>query len=361
MAERRRIRSVPTWTAAAAALAATPAIADIQTAKGASHRAPYTLADARQISAFGERPAFSPDGSRLAFVGKTFGDAFEVELATGRIRNLTANVPHQGVLRVQYLPNGDYLIIGPRAYVDRSSRFDAEMWILDKSLTKPLVPLNQKVFEGVAISRKSLKIAWLEMGPGFEKPRIEKGQYVVPDASKGALLIFTGDIVYENGVPRLINRKEVLRRILPDCGAEPQDFHNGDRDLTISCATAPKDDGFWSSAMSLELATGKLTTYRAEDREYNEIEGMAPDESWSLVECGPRLKSGLAPLDLCRLELKPNGKMTPLVVTPRPSPLKTTNGVVSPTGELIAFQSADSRSEIGIGEGVYVLKIDDPQ
>lgn len=319
---------------------------------------PYSLADAKRLSSFGERPAFSPDGKRLAFVGKTFGDAFEIELATGKLRNLTAGIPHQGILRIQYLANGDYLVTAPHVYRDRSSRFDSELWVLDKGLTKGLQPLGQPVFEGVAVSRISGKIAWLEMGPDFEKPRIENGQYIVPNSEKGTLIIRTGDLVYENGVPALVNRREVLRRSLPECGAEPQDFRSQDRELTMSCATAPKDDGVFASALGLDLASGQLTIFRSEDREYNEIEGIAPDESWALVECGPRTRSGIGPLDLCRLELRPHGAMTPLVVTPRPSTRKTTNGVVSPDGRWIAFQAADSRAEYGVGDGIYLLRID---
>lgn len=318
---------------------------------------PYTLADAQRLSSFGERPAFSPDGKRVAFVGRTFGDAFEIDLATGKLRNLTAGIPHQGILRIQYLANGDYLVTAPRVYRDRSSRFESELWVLDKSLEKGLQPLDQPVFEGVAVSRISSKIAWLEMGPGFERPRIENGQYIVPNSEKGTLIIKTGDIVYREGVPGLANRREVLRRSLPECGAEPQDFRSQDSELTMSCATAPKDDGVFASSLGLDLKSGRLIVYRSEEREYNEIEGMAPDESWALVECGPRTRSGIGPLDLCRLELAPNGVMTPLVVTPRPSTRKTTNGVVSPDGRWIAFQAADSGAEYGVGDGIYLLRL----
>src|SRR3954449_6233513 len=58
---------------------------------------------------FGERASWSPDGQRLAFMSKSFGDAFEMDLRTRAIRLLT-HYPHPGFLRVQYLPNGDYFL-----------------------------------------------------------------------------------------------------------------------------------------------------------------------------------------------------------------------------------------------------------
>src|SRR3954453_6473485 len=66
---------------------------------------------------FGERGSWSPDGQRLAFMSKSFGDAFEIDLRTRAIRLLT-HYPHPGFLRVQYLPNGDYFLIGARSFAD---------------------------------------------------------------------------------------------------------------------------------------------------------------------------------------------------------------------------------------------------
>jgi hypothetical protein len=37
----------------------------------------------RQVSWFGERADWSHDGTRILFLSKTFGDAMELELATG--------------------------------------------------------------------------------------------------------------------------------------------------------------------------------------------------------------------------------------------------------------------------------------
>src|SRR3954447_9699625 len=112
---------------------------------------------------FGERASWSPDGQRLAFMSKSFGDAFEMDLRTRAIRLLT-HYPHPGFLRVQYLPNGDYFLIGARNFVDIDATRgrDQEMWVLPHDF-KPgdrALPLDRKISEGVAISRTSARIAW---------------------------------------------------------------------------------------------------------------------------------------------------------------------------------------------------------
>jgi hypothetical protein len=46
----------------------------------------------RQVTYFGERADWSRDGRRLLFLEKTFGDVYEVELATGIIRPMTQHI-----------------------------------------------------------------------------------------------------------------------------------------------------------------------------------------------------------------------------------------------------------------------------
>src|SRR5262245_39544535 len=58
-----------------------------------------------QVTWFGERADFSHDGRKILFLTKTFGDAMELDLATKRIRNLTAHYPHSGYTRALYLAN----------------------------------------------------------------------------------------------------------------------------------------------------------------------------------------------------------------------------------------------------------------
>ncbi|TAK98467.1 MAG: hypothetical protein EPO07_11990, partial [Verrucomicrobia bacterium] len=57
----------------------------------------------KRLTWFGERADWSHDGKRILFLSKTFGDAMEVELASGHIRNLTAHYPHHGYTRALYL------------------------------------------------------------------------------------------------------------------------------------------------------------------------------------------------------------------------------------------------------------------
>src|SRR6266540_702689 len=66
-----------------------------------------------QVTWFGERADFSHDGKKILFLTKTFGDAMELDLATKRVRNLTAHYPHHGYTRALHLANGDIILSGP--------------------------------------------------------------------------------------------------------------------------------------------------------------------------------------------------------------------------------------------------------
>ena len=60
-------------------------------------------------------PTSLPDNQRIAFMDKSFGDAFVIDLKTRIIRCLTCNVPGAVFLRVMHFSNGDYLLIGPQS------------------------------------------------------------------------------------------------------------------------------------------------------------------------------------------------------------------------------------------------------
>ena len=122
-------------------------------------------ANIEALTHFGERADISPDNQRVAFMAKSFGDAFVIDLKTREIRCLTCNVPGAAFLRVMHLITGDYILIGPAHFEDiRTSRArDNELWFLSKQRGSKPVRMGQKMSEGAAISKKSLKISYSQV------------------------------------------------------------------------------------------------------------------------------------------------------------------------------------------------------
>jgi Tol biopolymer transport system component len=300
----------------------------------------------KQLTHFGERASWSPDGKRIAFMEKSFGDAYEVNVATGAIRLLT-HYAHPGFLRVQFLPNGDYFLIGARTFTDISATRsrDQEMWIL-KADFKPgdhAIPLDHKISEGVAISRTAMKIAWSNT----------RGQY--PDRfQEGESAMYTADIVSENGRPKLTNEKEILRAKAPECTLEAQDFRNNDSELIYTCYRSP-----FADVLGIELATDKITVFRKLAGEYNEVEGIFPDGKYTLVESSrEQLEHNSNYIDIWKLKLEPNSQdFTRVTRWGEYRGYKASNPVVSPDGKRIAFQSARSKDPAGVGYGIFVMDV----
>jgi Tol biopolymer transport system component len=297
-----------------------------------------------QLTAFGERASWSPDGQRIAFMSKSFGDAFVVDVKTRTIRLLT-HYPNPGYLRVHYLPNGDFFLIGARAFADiQTTRSrDQEMWVTKADGRDRPVALDHKISEGVAISRKTTKIAWSNT----------RGQY--PDQlTEGESVIYTADIVYEGGQPKLANKKEVLRAKAPECTVEAQDFRKNDTELIYTCYRSPFADVF-----GVDLNSGAVTTYRKIAGEYNEVEGIFPDGEHALVESSrEQVKHNSNYIDIWKLKLEPNStdfvRMTRWGDYPG---YKASNPVVSPDGSTFAFQSARNTDAAGVGYGIFLSKV----
>src|SRR5436189_2234641 len=117
------------------------------------------------LTHFGERADISPDNQRVAFMAKSFGDAMLIDLKTRFITCLTCNVPGAAFLRVMHLVTGDYILIGPDHFEDihASRDRDNELWFLSKERGSKPVKLGQKMSEGAAISKKSLKISFSQL------------------------------------------------------------------------------------------------------------------------------------------------------------------------------------------------------
>lgn len=301
-----------------------------------------------QLTWFGERASWSPDGKRIAFMSKSFGDAFEIDVATRRIRLLT-HFPNPGYLRVQFLPNGDYLLIGSRKFENvKTTRYtDQELWVLKAGQAGKAEPLNQRMTEGVAISRRSMKIAYAV------DSRTHPGE--VPE---GEAAIYTADVVDDAGKPKLANQREAVRVRRPDCvGTEPQDFRNDDRELVFVCYSFA-NGRLGADIRGVDLTSGAVTNYLKLDNEYNEVEGIYPDGEHTLVESSRDQATNTSKtIDIWKLRLQPgNTQMQRLTRWGDYPGFKASNPVVSPDGRSIAFQSGRTGDEAGVGYGIFILR-----
>lgn len=302
-----------------------------------------------QLTAFGERPDWSHDGKKILFMSKMFGDAMEIDLATKAIRNLTDHYPHHGYTRALYLANGDILLSGPESFDPKKAdyaRRNCYLYVLDKSPTKPAVPLGTLCSEGPAVSRKHLHIAWSE----WTDPKPGEGNTAF---SK----MFEAEIVYTNGVPALANRRLIIDGAdLPmRCTMESQNFRPPDeQELTFSAYT---DGGRHCDVLGINLNSKKVTNYTSSPDVYDEPEGIFPDGKYTLVECDKQNGKGPSGIDIWKLKLDGSGQYQRLTFFSDFPGYKASNPVVSDDGRFFAFQMGMSKNAPGVGHGIFIYNI----
>jgi Tol biopolymer transport system component len=292
----------------------------------------------RQVTHFGERADWSHDGKRILFLEKTFGDAYEVELATGIIRPMTHHYFHEGYTRALYLSNGDILLSGARKFdandpwPSRSEK-NAELWVLKKDLSSAPVPLGEKCSEGPAVSRRSMRIAWTQGGA-----------------------FYMADIVYKDGKPELANKKKILdKKDLPfKCDIETQNFRPPDEKELVFSAYGYQG----TEVMGLNLETGKVTNYSLAPNQYDEPEGIFPDGKYTLVECDKHNPKGTQYIDIYKLALDGSGKTERLTNFADYPGYKASNPVVSDDGRYMAFQVAKKGDAAGVGRGILIFDLE---
>ncbi len=298
----------------------------------------------KKITSFGQRCDWSHDGKRLIFLEKTFGDVYEVEVETGQLTPLTHHFFHEGFTRALYLANGDILLSGSKTF-DSSDPWAsrrpplAELWILKKDLSGPPTRLGEPCKEGPTASRKSMKIAW-----------------TVDD-------IYLADIVYEDGVPRLANRKTIVTSDdLPGdvhgWHLETQNFRPPHDDELIFNAHYPKIE-YEAEVMGYDFATGEIVNYSQRADRYDEPEGIFPDGKYILVESNRHHpKRGERKtwdyIDIYKLALDGSAEMKRITHFNRDLKYKATNPVVSDDGRYMAFQYAVLGETTGIGHGIVI-------
>lgn len=293
----------------------------------------------RQLTHFGQRADWSHDGRRILFLERTFGDVFEVEVATGIIRPVTHHFFHEGFTRALYLANGDILLSGARQFDatrpwDSRNERNAELWVLNKGLSKPPAPLGEKCSEGPAVSRRHLKIAWTQ-GNAF----------------------YRANIVYDNGVPKLVQKKKLLdARDLPfECHLETQNFRPPLEKELIFSAYGFQD----TDVCGLNLETGKVVNYSDAPNQYDEPEGIFPDGQYTLVECNRHMNTpeGIQEVDIYKLTLDGSGHLERLNFFADVPGYKGSNPVVSDDGRFMAYQMAKKGDPAGVGRGLFVFDL----
>lgn len=311
-------------------------------------------ANAKLLSPFGERPVFSPDGTRIAFIGESYGDAYEYDLATGEVRNLTVHAPHKGFLRIHYLSDGSYLLLGPRvpAKTRAETRFTAiEMFWMDADARHPPVALGVTVWEGIATSHAGNKVAWAESVPLATS---------FLDVERTPVRVAT--VKVEGRTARLVDVTKVIDVPASNCFFEGQDFLPDDSGLIMPCyglpkAIRPDHQIYQTKVVSLDLKTGELTTYPTPPELYGEVEGMFPDGRHALVECTQDNHDGM---DICLLELDAEDpQYTRLTRIMDYGRWKWGNPVVSPDGKSIALQTGSADVvDAGVGQGIVLVTLD---
>src|ERR1035437_7245376 len=300
-----------------------------------------------QVAWFGERADWSPDGRKILFLSKTFGDAMEIDLATKTIRNLTAHYPQHGYTRALYLTNGHILLSGPESFDPKKTgeaRGECFLYVLDKSLTNPAVPLGTKCSEGPAVSRSRMHIAWTHVAAEYPA-----------EMPAGSSRMQEADIIYADGKPKLASQKLMSSSTsLPfKCTLETQNFRPPEEEeLTFSAYGYQGTD-----VCGVNLETQKVVDYSNSPGQYDEPEGIYPDGQFTLVECDKQNHQGPNHVDLWKLKLDGSGQYERLTFFSDYPGYKASNPVVSDDGKFIAFQMAVSKDAAGVGHGIFIYDI----
>jgi len=314
-------------------------------AKDARQRARTSASQCRGLDPFRERADISPDNQRVAFMAKSFGDAMVIDVKSRVIQCLTCNVPGAAFLRVMHLVTGDYILIGPDHFEDvhTSRTRDNELWFLSKERGARPVKLGQKMSEGAAISKKTLKIAFSQVAA--QAPEL------APEASR--LVVADLDL---SGIPRLVNQKTVYESKGRSCVIEAQDFYDNDTRMTFTCY---EPEGH-ASVMGIDLNTSQVTNFSKAPGSYNEVEGVFPDGQYTAVEADRQCEQlggtrGSGNIDIWKLRLDGTGKdFTRLTFFNDYEGGKASNPVISTDGRFMAFQSARTSDAAGVGYGILI-------
>jgi hypothetical protein len=294
----------------------------------------------------GMRADWSLDGRRLIFLDGLVGNVFEIEIESRKVRPLTTHFEHTGFTRARYLSNGGVLLCGPSAEASRgeaSGRWSTELFYLAPGFDTPAYGLDEPCFEGPAVSRTGMRIAWNYS---------EYPEKIVTARSE----IWLAELEVEGGPPRLVDRRKIVDRSDFNYLAflEVQDFRFPDEKELLFTAYAYKG----GEVMGIDLDTGEITNY-SQNFAYDEIEGVFPDGRFAAVEreLGTYTAVPVGDIDIWKLALDGSGDYIRLTRFNEHKGFGASNPVISPDGRWMAFQLRIKGGDHGNGRGILLYDL----
>lgn len=295
-------------------------------------------ASVRLLVKQGQRADFSHDGKRLLYVTKAGGEVEEMDFATGKIRRISTFERPAGIgfYRALYLSNGDYLLTGGPA------RRGCVFYFLDRNLSRPPQVLNEPIWEGPAVSRTRLRIAWT---PNHEQ-------------------IWMGDISYQSGLPQIVNRKLIVESGKIEADGvrysdwiEPQNFRPP-LETELIFSQYGREEIFTCEVFGIDLVSGKIVNYSKAPKQYDEPEGIFPGGEYTLVESDKHNPKGIPYIDIYMLKLDASGQSRRLTFFSETPGNISSNPVISDDGHYMAFDCGAGRTDDDAGQKISIYLMD---
>jgi len=299
----------------------------------------------------GLRPEWSADGRRLLFLDALVGNVHELELATGTRANLTGHFDHHGFTRARYLHSGDLLLCGPTRSAgshEERGRWQTALWFLPRDASGaaagPAQHLGEPCFEGPAVSRRDMRIAWT---------RSDYPDKILFARSE----IWIGRIDLDNGPARIVDKRKLVDRadFLYLAFLETQDFRPPDETELLFTAYAYMG----GEAMGVDIASGALVNY-SQDWGYDEAEAVFPDGQSIAVEREVDTYTAVpvGDIDIWRLALDGSGNAQRLTYFSEYAGFGANNPAISPDGRKMAFGLRIKGGQHGNAQGMLLYDFD---
>lgn len=300
------------------------------------------------LTSWGVRPEWDTKSENIYFLHRLIGDVFKINIKSREVSSITHGIRHSGIQRCMCLSNGDLLLCIGDTNTGDMERDKAKlgMFVLKQDNLSTLYPLNTSCGEGPAVSKSSLRIAW---------------------TMPGQLEIKTGEIEYDEGVPKLVNTKTIIsyKQSQETLRLETQDFRPpDDQELLYTHYSGPNGEPFLKADVyGYHLKTGDVTDYTKSPESYDEAEGIFPDGKWMMIESDrhqPESWKRRWKVDAFRLRLDGSGHVEQMASLAErfPATLRSDNPVVSPDGRYVAYQFGFSQGEGARGQGIFLLDLD---